>query len=369
MSTETEWALRERVKELECLYELARVLQAPEAGLEEILASVAAILPRGFQYPELAGARVSVGGLSRRTPAFTEGPFVLREAIGGANGGGAVEGSVEVSYPREIAGRDPSPFLAEEGMLLRKVAGEVSLAAGRLRAAGENLQLETRLRHADRLATIGVLAAGIAHELNEPLVMILGFAQLVQKQAGLPETAGRDLARIVDAALHARDIVRTLLAFGRGAPGTKEACDLAAIAAGVMDFLEPRCRSEGIEVVRRFGAGAHVRADPTELRQVLVNLAVNAIQATPRGGRMTVSTGREACQAVLSVEDTGVGMSREVMDRIFLPFFTTKSAAAGTGLGLPVVHGIVTSLGGSIAVTSEVGRGARFEVRLPAPGE
>ena len=111
-------------------------------------------------------------------------------------------------------------------------------------------------------------------------------------------------------------------------------------------------------------------ADPSQLHQVLVNLVVNAIQAMPAGGRVRIDTYAVDRQVVLSIEDDGVGMSADVLKKIFIPFFTTKDVHEGTGLGLPVVHGIVTSHGGTVSVESAPGRGARFEIRLPqAPTE
>lgn len=365
----TEWLLRERVKEMECLFEVSRSLRQTDAGIEPVLARIAEIIPRGFQHPQKAGARIRVGTTCRQTGSFQETRFRLAASIGGTG----ETGSVEVCYPADMEATDPSPFLPEETRLLEKIAGEISLAVGKIRTTDENTRLEGQLRHADRLATIGVLAAGIAHELNEPLSRILGFAQLVQKNPQLPTDAQRDLSRIVDASLHARGIVQKLLAFGRGAPARAEDCDMDALTGGALDFLEPRCRSAGIEVRRELSRKKlTVRADPTELRQVIVNLVVNAVQAMPGGGRLTVRVEGHDDLCSLAVEDTGVGMTREVMDRIFIPFFTTKDDARGTGLGLPVVHGIIASLGGTIAVQSKVGAGSRFLVQLPlvppAPG-
>jgi len=358
----TERLLRERVKELECLFEISRILRQTDAGLEPMLARIVDVIPRGFQYPERAGARIRIGTVSRQTGGFTDSTLRLSASIGVQGDAG----SVDVCYPAEMAGIDPNPFLAEEVRLLEKIAGEIALAAGSLRSAEQNARLEAQLRHADRLATIGVLAAGIAHELNEPLSRILGFAQLAQKLPELPPAAQRDLSRIVDASLHAREIVQKLLAFGRGAPAQAVDCDMDQLAAGALDFLDPRCRSAGIEVRRELARRKlFVRADPTELRQVIVNLVVNALHAMPGGGRLTVRVEERDESCLLTVEDTGVGMTPEVLERIFIPFFTTKDGSRGTGLGLPLVHGIVTSLGGTISVQSKVGSGSRFSVQLP----
>jgi two-component system, NtrC family, sensor kinase len=358
----TERQLRERVKELQCLFEISRVLRRTEEGLETVLARVAGIIPNGFQYPERAGARVRLGGVSRQTSRFAASPFLLSAPIIAPG----ITGSVDVSYPPDIVEVDPDPFLAEEARLLEEIGREIALTAVSLGSAERNSRLEAQLRHADRLATLGVLAAGIAHELNEPLSRILGFAQLAQRHPGLAPAVDRDLGRIVDASLHAREIVQKLLAFGRGTPAQAVDCDMDPLVAGALDFLEARCRAAGIEV-RREPARRRlfVGADPTELRQVIVNLVVNAVQAMPSGGRLTVRVEERDEFCLLTVEDTGVGMTPEVLDRIFTPFFTTKDGGRGTGLGLPLVHGIVTSLGGALSVQSTVGTGSRFVVRLP----
>ena len=358
----TEHKLRERVKELECLFEVSRALRRVDSGLEPALARIVEVITGGFQYPEHAAARIRLGTACRQTAGFVETAFRLSSPINLPNG----PGSVDVCYPAEISNIDPDPFLPEEVPLLEKIAGEIALAAASLRSAEQNARLEAQLRHADRLATIGVLAAGVAHELNEPLSRVLGFAQLAQKTPDLPPGAARDIGRIVDASLHAREIVQKLLAFGRRAPAQSVDCDMDQLAAGALDFLEPRCRAAGVEVRRELARRRlTVRADPTELRQVIVNLVVNAVHAMPGGGRVTVRVQQEEESCLLVVEDTGVGMTPEVLDRIFIPFFTTKDGGRGTGLGLPLVHGIVTSLGGTVSVQSTVGAGSRFTVRLP----
>jgi len=357
-SDTTRAVLRERVKELECLYGISRVLQNA-SGLEEALRGVIELLPRGFQYTEMASARIRVGESSFQTPSFPENGCLLVEPI-------PAGGLLEVAYPSGIEKKDPSPFLLEERNLVEKAAADISLAVERSRSAKEKKKLETQLRHADRLASVGVLAAGVAHELNEPLATILGFAQLAGKAPGLPAQAARDMERIIEACLRAREIVRTLLIFGGNAPAKTEDCDLERIVRDGIRFLEPRCRTGGIQLALELSETPLFRADPVQINQVLVNIVVNAVQAMPAGGRLMVRTGRGEGHAILVVQDTGVGMSFETIEKIFVPFFTTKGIGGGTGLGLAMVHGIVSSLGGTISVESAVGRGSRFEVRIPA---
>jgi len=224
------------------------------------------------------------------------------------------------------------------------------------------------LRHADRLATIGQLAAGVAHELNEPLSNILGFAQLVQKFPELPSQVFKDVERIIRAALHAREVVTKLMTFARPKLPVLSEVNLNQLVSDGLYFLASRCAKSGIELVRQLSPDLpEIVADSGQLHQVLVNLVVNAIQAMPNGGRLTITTKDNQDGTVsLFVSDTGVGMSDDVKKHIFVPFYTTKPE--GTGLGLSVVYGIVTAHGGSIKVESEPGKGSCFEVILPVKG-
>jgi two-component system NtrC family sensor kinase len=221
-------------------------------------------------------------------------------------------------------------------------------------------------KNAERLATVGQLSAGIAHELNESLAAILGFAELIKESQNLPTAAIRDIEKIKNAALHAREVIRKIMIFTRQLPTRKELCDLNEIILEGLYFLESRCNKEGIVLIRRLENNLpRITADPSQLHQVLVNLVVNAIQAMPKGGDLTISTHSGSGTVHLAVVDTGTGMCPEVKKQVFLPFFTTKDVGQGTGLGLAVVHGIVTAHGGSIEVKSEVGKGSVFEVCLP----
>jgi len=233
----------------------------------------------------------------------------------------------------------------------------------------ELLRLQDQLRQADRLATIGQLVAGVAHELNEPLGNILGFAQLAKKDPKLPERSVEDMEKIVKASLYAREVIHKLLLFARQSPPQKTQVNLNQTIEEGLYFLESRCAKAGIELVRELAPHLpEVSADPLQLQQILVNLVVNAVQAMPDGGKLTIKTLGSRDHVWLIIKDTGIGMTEEVKNKLFTPFFTTKDGDQGTGLGLAVVHGIVASHGGSIRVESEAGKGARFEIQLPVRG-
>lgn len=356
-------ALRERIKELTCLYGITQLVEQPGIQLDEILAGIVELLPPAMQYPEAAVARLAIDGREFRSAEFRDAEKWLSADVVIR---GLTRGTVAVGYAEPAGITEEETFLSEEQALIDAVAGQVGLIVERKLADAERTRLEQQLRHADRLATIGQLASGIAHELNEPLGSILGFAQLATKAPQLPEPVAKDLDKIIKASLHAREVIKKLMLFARPTPLRTSRLNLNELVQDGLYFLEGRCTKNGVEMVRNLASGLpEVKADPAQILQVLVNLVVNAIQAMPHGGRLTISTASEPGAVLLTVEDTGVGMSEEVQAKAFLPFFTTKQPNEGTGLGLPVVHGIVTSHGGTIEVTSKVGIGSLFTVRLP----
>jgi len=358
-----QYALRERVKELTCLYGIARAGATAGTKLDEVLVGIVGLLPPAMQYPDHAFGRITLDDAVYETADYpADGPR-LRVPLVIA---GVERGALEVAYATSAPFFEAEPFLREEASLLEAAARQVSLIIERREAEESRERLQEQLRHADRLATIGQLAAGVAHELNEPLANILGYAQLVAKDEHVSEAVQRDVGKVVSAALHAREVVKKLLIFARQLPTRKATVNLNEVVNEGLFFLESRCSKEGINVVRDLDpALPPLSADAGQLQQVLVNLVVNAIQAMPAGGTLSITTRAEADGVVLSVADTGVGMSEDITKRIFLPFFTTKDVGQGTGLGLSVVHGIVSSHGGKIDVRSAPGKGSVFEVYFP----
>jgi PAS domain S-box-containing protein len=233
-------------------------------------------------------------------------------------------------------------------------------------------QLEQKLAESQRLESIGRLAGGIAHDFNNLLTAIIGYSTLIEQRALAPE-AEADLAEIQRAAERGAQLVRQLLAFARRQVLTPEPLDLNAVLDDVGSLLrrvigeDVRLRMEPARALRT------ARADRGQLEQVLMNLAVNARQAMPHGGTLTIRTfdldrpeGETELRhwVALEVSDTGAGMDETTRSRIFEPFFTTRPE--GTGLGLATAHGIVSQSGGEIDVSSEPGRGTTFTVLLPA---
>ena len=359
-------ALHERVKELNCLYQVVQLTEQPSVPLDEILRGVVELIPPAWQYPEVTMARITMGEHAFSAPDFQDLGERLRADILVS---GESRGIVEVVYAEDKLELDEGPFLREERSLLDAIAKYIGLVIERRQAAKEEAKLQDQLRHADRLATIGLLGAGVAHELNEPLANILGFAQLIKKNPGLPEQALKDLEKIETASLHAREVIKKLLIFARQMPAEKAQVNINRVVNDGISFFEHRWKKEGISVLLDLEPDLpEIIADSAQLYQVLINLVMNSIQAMPTGGRLTLRTAVSEDQACLTVEDTGVGMTEDIKKQLFVPFFTTKDVDQGTGLGLAVVHGIVSSHGGTILVESKLGFGTVVAVKLPIVG-
>ncbi len=241
----------------------------------------------------------------------------------------------------------------------------------RIRQELESLQ--GQIIRQERLAAVGQLVSGVAHEINNPLQSISGFAVLLQmQQRDLPEPVKKDLNLIVRESARANSIIRNLAKFARQQPGPATRLRLGEVIASVAELRQRRLESEHIELQIEDASTQHVYAVITELQQVVLNFVVNAEQALLASGRVpgrvTIRTRDRASCVLLEVEDTGPGIDAVDEPRLFEPFFTTKPVGQGTGLGLSISYGIIESLGGKIGYRPAPVSGAVFYIELPADG-
>ena len=270
-----------------------------------------------------------------------------------------------------------------EGNALRRTGMARDLTGAKL--AEEALRkMEQELRRAQRLEAIGTLAGGIAHDFNNILGAILGYGEMAQRGAAKGGRLARDLDSIMVAGERGRALVDRVLAFSRSAVGERVPVRVEEVVREALDLVSAKLPPNVKLHARLRAGGAALLGDATQVHQVLTNLATNAIQAMPAGGALRVSLEAARIEAarettigalaaadylVLAVADTGSGIEPATLERIFDPFFTTKEVGTGTGLGLSLVHGIVTDLGGAIDVATRVGKGTTFTVYLPRSGD
>jgi two-component system cell cycle sensor histidine kinase/response regulator CckA len=259
-----------------------------------------------------------------------------------------------------------------EGKLLRMI--------GTVQDVSDRKQLEEQLLQSQKIEAVGKLAGGVAHDFNNMLGVILGYTELIKSRLSSGDALLKEVAEIEKAAAHSRDVTRQLLAFSRKQIIAPKTLNLNKLIADTKITLS-RLIGENIDL--RFFPEEDlwkIRFDPSQIEQILVNLAVNAHDAMPAGGKLTIETANivlkeEYCRVhvgfrpgdyiLLVVSDNGAGMDKETLSHIFEPFFTTKEVDKGTGLGLPTVYGIVKQNGGSVNVYSEAGRGTTFKIYIP----
>ncbi len=322
----------------------------------------------GYRRSELLGANIT--RLLEPEPAR----FVfecIRRALGG-------ETSAEFELPMRT--KDGRRIYLEVSARLQFANGRPAGIQGIARDVTERKRLEERLRQSQKLEAIGELAGGVAHDFNNLLSAILGYSDLLQAR---PEPDGlvREAAQAIQkAAERAQQLAARLLGFARQGKVQNIPVDLHALLEELLELLE-RTLPRTIRVVKRFQAEpALSRGDPAQLRQVFLNLALNARDAMPEGGVLTFQTEPAELEAEsfralgapapgayvkVSVADTGIGIAAEHLPRLFEPFFTTKPAGGGSGMGLAMVYGIVKNHGGTVEVSSRPGCGSTFTVYLP----
>jgi len=263
---------------------------------------------------------------------------------------------------------------------LTHLAGKINQATEKRRREIEKkreaefrAKMEQQMVATERLASLGTLSTGIAHEIDNPLAIIkesAGYMRLVlnkDEMTGIPRQ--KDLSNAVDkieaAVDRTRRITHQLLGFVRKQEKSFMETDLKALADETVEFLGKEARQNNIEISIQAGGEGVIWSNPYEIRQVLINLVTNAIHATPAGGRITIGIDDQREGVALTVTDTGSGIPKENLDKIFEPFFTTKPPGQGTGLGLYVSRGIIGRLGGKMRIDSRVGRGTKVLIELP----
>ncbi|MDX6769879.1 MAG: HAMP domain-containing sensor histidine kinase [Elusimicrobiota bacterium] len=316
-------------------------------------------------FPE--GASPRAGSRER----LVDGRPVLELTIPVADDAGRLHGALVLGYPLSEA-LELERRVGLRAAALAALAGAAALAVLLLVVARTSEALrrgDERVRQSERLSAVGRLAAGIAHEINNPLGSILGFSQAALRREGVPAPVTAALSAIEEEARRCRRLVQDLLTFARRDAGSSAPFSVEDALDKTLALLEAQARLQGVAVERDWSARATVVGEKSRLQQAFINLASNALDAMPSGGRLTLRTRRGEAGGrpvvVVEVADTGPGIPAAARERVFEPFFTTKEAGRGTGLGLAIVQEVVHAHDGAVEVRDAPGGGTVFAVTLP----
>jgi len=268
------------------------------------------------------------------------------------------------------AGDGKSYWANEKMNVLRDGEGKVTGIIGVTRDITEQKKVTENLIVADRLVSLGEMAGGLAHEINNPLTAVMGFAYLVQQNPATSPEIRDDVEAIYRESKRAAEVVKSFLAFSRGQKAEKTAEHINTMVENVLKLRQSRMQKENIEVELDLAEGLpSVYCDAARIQQAILNIVLNAeyfMYLAHQRGTIAVSTRLSGSNVALSIADDGPGIAPDKLEQIFDPFYTTKQASDGTGLGLSICHSIVRDHGGRIYVESALGKGATFTIELPA---
>ncbi len=368
-----ELQLRERLKELGCLYKVRSLVSDHARPVSDICQDIVALLPASLLHAEVGVARIQLDGIDCRSEGWREPLAAIRLPI---RRGDSAVGRIEIGYAEgQVAGAHP--FLPEEHEMLGAVADQIGDMLDRR-------DMAARLTQAERLNAIGQLTGGVAHDFNNLLTVILGNSEVLAEQLAT-DPGLRALAEMTaKAAERGAELTSRLLAFSRRQPLSPRVVDVGRQLDG-MNRLLHRTLGAQVEIRTVHPPGLWpALVDPGQLENAVLNLCLNARDAMPRGGRLTVETANVRLDAgnaardgdfepgdyvMVAVSDTGIGMDDATMRRAFEPFFTTKEVGKGSGLGLSMVYGFVKQSNGHVRLYSEPGQGTTVKLYLPRAPE
>ena len=357
----TEAKLKERIKELTCLYEVTSIIVNTDYDqLELSLEAVVYCLKKAWQFGDDAQVVLRSKGHHVETYSSNKQRVSIKSDIKVFN---KTEGFIEVSYPQNKYTK--SDFLKEEEKLLENVSLDVGNLLERKQIRDSEVAVKRQMERADRLHILGEITAGIAHELNTPLANILGFSELLKERIS-DVNAVSDLEKIMDNAIFSREIVKKLMFFACEMPQEMSVMHLNPIIENVLKLLGPSLHDKKIKLTKSFSnENIQLKADTVQLTQVLFNLIMNAVYYSHVGGKINVKITEEKRKIQILISDEGKGIDPKNEDKVFEPFFTTKPTGDGSGLGLSVVHGIISSHKGKISHRPNTPKGTVFIVHFP----
>lgn len=366
--------LSKRVKELHCCYGISKVVEKHGTSLETVFQEIVNLIPSAWQYPDIACARISIRGGEFATENFKQTHWKQQSSI---KAGGKCVGALEVCYLQEKPPSYEGPFLKEERRLVDAIAERLGRIIERTRAEQEARRHQAEVAHLSRLSTVGQMASGFAHELNQPLCAITTFTdgcvRMIKSGAADSNELCEAMEQVAAEAHRAGKIIRHLRNFVEKRKLDRSPADITRIIQEATTLIEAEARQNDVAIRLELPAKAPaVLADVIQIEQVILNLARNsfeAMQAAEAGKReLTIRVSIPGSGAVeVSVSDTGKGLGGDEVERIFEPFFTTKPD--GLGIGLSISRLIIEMHDGRLWADADAHRGATFRFTLPIARE
>ncbi|PIF29943.1 phospho-acceptor domain-containing protein [Flavobacterium sp. 9] len=352
--------LKERVKELTCLYEISKIISQSNNIEKKVLKNLIFIIKKAWRFNDDAIVEIKIPDYFLSTSKIISETVyqVSYITIGNYNAG-----YIKVHYLKNK--HTQNDFLADEQQLLDTISIEI----GNYIEKSQNLEREKQLKKTaermDRLSILGEMTAGIAHELNTPLGNILGFAELIKSNNTNPEIES-DISIIINSVMHSREIVKKLMFFSCEMPQQLIVKEIKPIVTFALSFLNQNFQKKQIKTELVFKNDAiRAKVDSVQITQVLFNLLINAVYASPANSIIRIIVDSDPENLFITIEDQGTGIPESIKEKIFEPFFSTKPSIDGTGLGLSVVHGIIKNHNGEITVKDNCPSGSIFIIKLP----
>ncbi|MCK4917045.1 MAG: PAS domain S-box protein [Candidatus Omnitrophica bacterium] len=347
--------IRKRMKELKCLYEITRILEKYNIYQEDILQEIVLMIADAWQYSEITCARIVFEEKEYMTINFKITSWRQSSVIRTRK---KKYGIVEVFYLEERPNEYEGPFLKEERDLIEAISE-------RLGGSFESRMNEAQLFQSEKLTGIGQMAVGLVHELASPLMGILNLLEFYESKSENDVQQKNDLHKMISAAKYMKNILVNLNMFVKKVEPKMEQVNFNDVIDNTLVFSEFNLKKNNIVVEKRYSSDlCWIKGNNNQLQQIVLNMLNNSVDAMPNGGIFTISTENSENKESIIIKfcDTGMGIKKENLSKVFYPFFTTKGIGigTGTGLGLSVIHGIVKSHGGDILVRSEEGKGTVF---------
>lgn len=352
--------LKERIKELECLYEISTIINQSGDNVKNTFEAISLSLKKAWRFPYDAIVELKVDEYLVLTDPLPQETIFQYVKILMAK---QEFGYIKVHYPASRFTEEV--FLKEELILLFTVANDINAFYEKHLNKEREAIIKQNAARVDRLSVLGEITAGIAHELNTPLGNILGFSELIS-QKKLDEQTQQDLKKIINAAVYSREIVKKLMFFSCEMPHSMDVFEIKPLVIQVLSFLEPKFKNQGVTYNLNFGnSKLKAQLDTVQFTQVLFNIVLNSLYVSPEGATINIAVTDDDSYFYIEISDQGSGISDEIKSNVFEPFFTTKPLGEGTGLGLSVVHGIIKSHKGDIEISDNKPNGTIFKITLP----